>query len=76
MGRLTPMTSVQPVNEIRDAFVAAGDPGKAAQEQAYMKLMLPFRGVRLSEVRHIAKRLLKEHPLVGHDQWERAIREP
>ena len=69
------MTSVQLVNEIRGALAAAGDPGKAAREQAYMKSTLPFHGVRLPEVRRITKRLLKEHPLTGRDQWERAIRE-
>lgn len=74
-GRLTLMTSVQLVDEIRGALAAAGDPGKAAREQAYMKSTLPFHGVRLPEVRRITKRLLKEHPLTGRDQWERAIRE-
>ena len=69
------MTSVQLVDEIRGALAAAGDPGKAARERAYMKSALPFHGVRLPEVRRITKSLLKEHPLTGRDQWERAIRE-
>ena len=69
------MTSVQLVDEIRGALAAAGDPEKAVREQAYMKSALPFHGVRLPEVRRITKRLLKEHPLAGRDQWERVIRE-
>ena len=34
------MDSVQLVDEIRGALAAAGDPGKAAREQAYMKSAL------------------------------------
>ena len=69
------MDSVQLVDEIRGALAAAGDPGKAAREQAYMKSALPFHGVRLPEVRRITRGLQKQHPLAGRDQWERAIRE-
>ncbi len=56
------MTSVQLVDEICGALAAAGDPGKAAREQAYMKSALPFHGVRLPEVRRITKRLRRNTP--------------
>jgi 3-methyladenine DNA glycosylase AlkD len=49
---------------VRHELGAARDPVRAAQQQAYMKSDMPFRGVPLPEVRRITKAALSAHPLV------------
>jgi 3-methyladenine DNA glycosylase AlkD len=43
------------VDRIRAALAAAGDPGRAVAQQRYMKSAMPYRGVRLPDVRRIVR---------------------
>ena len=52
---------------------AAGDPERAAGQQRYMKSDLPFHGVRVPEVRRLARAVIKDHPLPDPDSWEEAV---
>ncbi|WES65420.1 DNA alkylation repair protein [Microbacter sp. GSS18] len=47
---------------IRERLAAAGDPDRAAGQQAYMRSAMRFRGVRLPDVRTIAKHALPDRP--------------
>ncbi len=49
----------QLVADIRTALRAASDPALAPGQQAYMKSAMPFLGVRVPEVRRIARTLAK-----------------
>ena len=59
---------------VRDALRDAGDPVRAAGQQAYMKSAMPYRGVRLPEVRRLCRPLFVAHPMHGRDDWEHAVR--
>lgn len=45
------------VDDIRAALRAAAEPERAAAQQAYMKSSMPFLGIRLPEVRRLARAL-------------------
>ena len=47
------------VDDIRSALRAAADPALAPGQQAYMKSAMPFLGVRVPEVRSIARTMAK-----------------
>jgi 3-methyladenine DNA glycosylase AlkD len=59
---------------VRVALRDAGDPVRAAGQQAYMKSAMPFRGVRLPELRRVCRPLFVAHPMRGRDEWEHAVR--
>jgi 3-methyladenine DNA glycosylase AlkD len=48
---------------VRRELAAAGDPGRAPAMQAYMKSDLPYRGVRLPDVRRICRPIFAAHPI-------------
>ena len=52
---------------------AAGDPVRAEGQQRYMKSEMPFHGVRVPEVRRLARALAKDHPLPDAGAWESAV---
>ena len=54
---------------------AAGDPDRAAGQQRYMKSELPFHGVRVPEVRRLARATIRVHPLPDPDIWEETVLE-
>ena len=54
---------------------AAGDPVRAEGQQRYMKSELPFHGVRVPEVRRLARALIKDRPLPDAVAWEEAVLE-
>lgn len=60
---------------VRDALAAAADPERAAQQQAYMKSTMPFRGVTLPVLRRLLRPLLAEHPPADRASWEATVRE-
>lgn len=49
------MSPVELVERIRVSLREAGDPGRAAGQQAYMKSSMPFLGIRVPEVRRITR---------------------
>ncbi|ANG85658.1 DNA alkylation repair protein [Microbacterium aurantiacum] len=51
------------VREIRDALRARADPERALAQQAYMKSALPFYGVRLPEVRAVARSAARSYEI-------------
>ena len=63
------------VGAVRAALAGAGDPGRAAQQQAYMKSELPYAGLTAPELRALLRPLLAEHRFVDRAQWEAAALE-
>ena len=63
------------VAAVRTALVAAADPGRAAQEQAYMKSALPYRGPGAPQLKLVLGPLLAEHRFTDREDWESAARE-
>jgi 3-methyladenine DNA glycosylase AlkD len=51
------------VSQVRAELAAAADAVRAAQQQAYMKSAMPFRGVPMPEVRRITRAAVRAHPL-------------
>lgn len=63
------------VREVRSALAAAGDPERAAGQQAYMKSAMPFHGVTSPELRRIVNPLLRAHTPTDRQTWEATVRE-
>lgn len=59
--------------ELRARLAAAGDPERAAAQQRYMKSAMPFHGVRMPEVRRIARALFAEASFPSRDAWVEAV---
>jgi len=59
--------------KIRSELAAAADPTRAAGMQAYMKSTMPYRGVRMPELRAISKSVFAEHPLSSCDEWQAEV---
>jgi 3-methyladenine DNA glycosylase AlkD len=64
-----------PVAAIRTALAAAGDPDRAARQQAYMKSAMPYRGLSAPELRILLGPILLEHRVATRTAWEDAVRE-
>ncbi len=47
---------------IRSALASAGDPSRAVDQQRYMKSAMPFRGVRVPEVRRLVGAIMSAWP--------------
>ena len=58
------------------ALERAGDPDRAKGQQAYMKSVMPFRGVTAPELRAMLQPLLADpaYLLTGRDEWEATVR--
>jgi 3-methyladenine DNA glycosylase AlkD len=63
------------VGAVRAALAGAGDPERAAQQQAYMKSELPYAGLAAPELRALLRPLLAEHRFIDRAQWEAAVLE-
>jgi 3-methyladenine DNA glycosylase AlkD len=63
------------VGAVRAALAGAGDPVRAAQQQAYMKSDLPYAGLTAPELRALLKPLLAEHRFTDRAQWQAAVLE-
>ena len=63
------------VTQVRADLAAVADPDRAAQQQAYMKSAMPFRGVPMPEVRRITKAAVRAHPLDGQGALIDAVTE-
>lgn len=62
------------IDALRAGLAAAGDPGKAAQMQAYMKSDQSFRGVPAPQRRALTRAAFAAHPLGCRDDWAGTVR--
>jgi 3-methyladenine DNA glycosylase AlkD len=62
------------VDTIRSLLREHADPELAPGQQAYMKSPMPFLGVRLPEVRRLAKSAARSSPPADIDDLERCVR--
>jgi len=60
---------------VRADLRAAGDPLRAAGQQAYMKSAMPYHGVTSPEVRRVLRPHLRDYAPRGRAGWERDVRE-
>ena len=63
------------VETVRATLAGAGDPERAAAQQAYMKSALPFRGIAAPELRRLLRPLLAAYQPSQRDAWEATVRE-
>jgi 3-methyladenine DNA glycosylase AlkD len=61
------------ISAIRAGLAEAGDPVRARGAQAYMKSAMPFHGVAVPEVRHLARAQLAAHPLADRQAWHDTV---
>jgi 3-methyladenine DNA glycosylase AlkD len=57
------------VKEVRAGLKDAGDPIKAPQMQAYMKSLMPYRGVSAPVQRAMWRKIFGQYPLMPEEQW-------
>ena len=62
-------------DEIREVLRGAGDPGRAVQQQAYMKSALPYYGVQTPQVRQICRTALRAHPISDADALTSVVKD-
>lgn len=58
---------------VRLTLEGAGDPAKAAQQQAYMKSAMPYRGLAAPELRALLRPLLASYVPESRDEWEATV---
>jgi len=58
------------VTEVRAELRIAADPVKAPQMQAYMKSLMPYRGVSAPVQKALWRKVFGEHPLLPEAQWK------
>lgn len=63
------------VGAVRAALAEVGDPGRAAQQRAYMKSALPYVGLGAPALRALLRPVLAEHRFADRAQWEAAVLE-
>jgi 3-methyladenine DNA glycosylase AlkD len=63
------------VSGVRSALEAAADPDKAPGMQAYMKSVIPFRGVQKPERVRVFRVLFESRPLPSEAVWAATVRE-
>ena len=65
------------LRSLREDLIArlavAGDPDRAEGQQRYMKSEIPFHGVRVPEVRRIARATFRDHPIDDPDAWKKTV---
>ena len=61
---------------MREALAAVGDPERAAGQQAYMKSVIPYRGLTSAELRALLSPLFADPALAPatRHEWEEAVR--
>lgn len=62
------------ISAVRGALEAAGDPVRAAQQQAYMKSSMPYYGLRAAELKTQLRPLLVERRFDDRADWETTAR--
>ena len=74
------MTAERPasalVTAVREALAGAGDPVRAAGQQAYMRSELPYRGLTSPELRALLRPVLSDPALApgSREEWEADVR--
>lgn len=63
------------VGAVRAALAEAGDPARAARQQAYMKSTLPFVGLAAPQLKALLRPLLREERFIDRGAWEAAVLE-
>ncbi|MGC5585364.1 DNA alkylation repair protein [Ornithinimicrobium sp. W1665] len=63
------------VAQLRSALAAAGEPGRAAGQQSYMKSAMPFHGITAPELRGLLRPLLRAWAPANRRTWEATVRE-
>jgi len=63
------------VRELRAALAAAGDPQRAAGQQAYMRSTMPFHGLTSPEVDRAVRAAVRDHTPTDRQVWEATVRE-
>lgn len=63
------------VGAVRAALAGAGDPVRAAGQQAYMKSEMPYVGLTAPALRALLEPSLVEHRFVDRGSWEAAVLE-
>jgi len=58
---------------VRTALAAAGDPARAAGQQAYMKSAMPYHGVATPQQRAIFREVFADAPLASAAAWRDAV---
>ena len=58
------------VTEVRAELRIAADPVKAPQMQAYMKSLMPYRGVSAPVQKALWRKIFAESPLLTEEQWK------
>src|SRR5262245_28879668 len=58
------------VQEVRNRLRRAGNPGRAAEMQRYMKSAMPYRGVVAPAQRLIWRAVFTAHPLGSFAEWQ------
>src|SRR5262245_66636826 len=58
------------VTEVRAELRIAADPVKAPQMQAYMKSLMPYRGVSAPIQKALWRKIFGESPLLPPEQWK------
>jgi len=57
---------------LRGALAAAGDPARAAGQQAYMKSAMPYHGVMTTPQRAVFRDVFADFPLTSAEEWRGA----
>lgn len=69
----TPPTAAHLLARLRAALAAAGDPARAAGQQAYMKSAMPYHGVMTTPQRAIFRGVLADFAFTSVDVWREAV---
>ena len=62
------------LEDLRAELAAAGDPGRAADQQRYMKSAMPYHGLSAPELRVLLRPHLKAFAPVDRHEWETTVR--
>jgi 3-methyladenine DNA glycosylase AlkD len=63
------------IEAVRSGLASLGDPEIAIDQQRYMKSAMPFRGVRVPDVRALVRTIVHSNPLSDRATWEATILE-
>lgn len=62
------------ITAVRSELAAAGDPARAAKQQAYMKSLMPYHGLASAELTSTLRPLLIEHRFADRAAWESTMK--
>ena len=64
------------VDALREVLAANADAARAAQQQAYMKSAMPYRGLATATLRSVVRPILRDpvHAMADRGEWEATVR--